>query len=344
MMKNKSLRMMKRDVEAISPVVATLLLVLVAVAAATAFFVFESNWQTQQTDKVGNVDIDAGAPYTLKVSGSTPVYEFMAPAAEAYMDEHQNAQVTVDGIGSGAGINAILKGPTGCDIGMISKDWATDSNYASHPEIKATTIAYDAAVIIMDKHAMATHQISAQDLTNMTRSIIADVYNGTIATWGDLADALNTPVDHSADTAGIVTYQRTDESGTEECFNTKVLFGASGQISLATDKSVQGNQGMIDAIKGDANGIGFTSLGMANSNSADIAVFDLNGVHAEVKTVKAEMSNPGTGYAGSRPLQVLVNTNFNEKSAQIDAFMAFILEAGNNIEFCADGGYISIYS
>ncbi len=54
MLNSKSIRKIKRDVEAISPVVATLMLVLIAVAACTAFYLWESGWQASTTKNINS--------------------------------------------------------------------------------------------------------------------------------------------------------------------------------------------------------------------------------------------------------------------------------------------------
>ncbi len=113
MINNKSIRKIKRDVEAISPVVATLMLVLIAVAACTAFYLWESGWQNSTTKTMNNSGaLDTSG--TLTVSGSTTVAPFAQLAATEFMQNNSGAQITIDSIGSGAGMTAIEQGQCNC--------------------------------------------------------------------------------------------------------------------------------------------------------------------------------------------------------------------------------------
>jgi len=344
MMKNKSLKKMKRDIEAISPVVATILLVLVAVASAVAFYVFESTWQEEQSRNLDDVDISTEMDYTLVVSGSSTVYEFMTPAAEAYMAANPEATVSVESIGSSGGIAAIVAGA--CDIGMISESWST-ANAAAYPDIVATTIAYDGVVIVIGDSAMTAHGITASNLKNMTSAIIKNVYNPadtTNDTWGELHHAL----DHNyvigtvaGDSDSIVTYQRADGSGTEEVFCQKVLDQAKTYLdTTGTDATATGNQGMIDAVSANEDSIGFTSYGMTTATDSTVNAFYLDGDQCTAATIKAEIASAGTGYEAARPLVILTN---GQPSGHIEEFVQFVIDPENNREFCSDSGYVSLY-
>ena len=330
-----SMKKIKKDIEAISPVVATLMLVLVAVASVTAFYVFQSNWQAEQAKNVDNVDIDSGSPFSIDIAGSSTVYEFMVPAAEAYMDKYAQATVTVSSIGSGAGKNAIIAGQT--DMGTMSKAWTTTDS-TTYPTIVATTIAYDGVVVVIGDKAVAEHDMTPAMLEALEAVDMQALYN-TGMTWGEFKFALDGTYAVGTDAEDIdpvVCYERADESGTEDGFKDLIL-GKGNPCN--SDASATGNQGMIDAIAADADGIGFTSYGMAKANDS-MNMFELDGVACTAANIKAEMIS-GNGYDASRPLVVLTQEDANE---YVQNFLEFILEAGNNVEFCADGGFVSLYA
>jgi len=334
MMKNKSLKKMKRDIEAISPVIATILLVLVAVASAVAFYAFTSAWQSEQTDNLDNVDVNQKTE--IEIAGSTTVYPLMEVAAAAFMDANPALTVSVSGGGSGAGITAAAEKTA--DIGMISKAWD-----GSVEELKHTVIAYDGVVIIIGDAAMTAHGITPAMLQNMNQTIIQGVYGidddgaDPITTWGQLVDALNGAAAAPADSDPIVTYERAEESGTEEGFTEFII----GHKNIALDaEGVQGNPGMITAVRGDENGIGFTSYGMAAAEDSGLNAFWFEGVECTPDSVIEQIESK-TGYAASRPLVILTNGVPNGIVAD---FIEFILDEENNLAFCDEVGYISLYA
>ncbi len=172
----KMWKKMKNDVEAISPVVATLMLVLVAVASVTAFYIWQSSWQKGVTDNIGDTDVQN----SLTIGGSSTVYDFSTQATTAYMNAHPDFKISVTKGGSGAGLQAIGKGTI--DIGSIS-DYAAniDPSYATkYPDLNgdgkadtgktlvATIVAWDAVVVtVPTANVHGLQSINAQVLTDV---------------------------------------------------------------------------------------------------------------------------------------------------------------------------------
>lgn len=367
MIKNNSIRKLKRDVEAVSPVIATVLLVLVAVASAVAFYAVMNIWQEDQSAKLGGVDIDQKKYGSISVAGSTTVQPMMDLAAANFMKINPEVKISVQGGGSSAGITAAKTGTA--DIGMISKAWTEGKDF---PGIVATTIAYDGVVVVFSEN---NDFITEDDELKMTKAILQKVYGvkvvdnkiesdaaNQIKYWQDLKAQLNptyaatiynaetlptgyTGMPDSAKTA-IVLYDRSEESGTEEGFVQKLL-GASDSKAITTANGVKGNDGMIAALNSNENGIGFTSYGMAASSSSDLKSFwfstttAANAVECTPANVVAELNSKGAGYAGSRPLVVLTN---GAPVGIVADFLNYITEESNNKALCAAEGYISLYA
>ncbi|WP_019176220.1 substrate-binding domain-containing protein [Methanomassiliicoccus luminyensis] len=355
MIKNKSMRKMRSDLKAVSPVIATILLVLVAVASAVAFWAIMQSWQDDQSEKLGTVDIgDDTLTGKIKVAGSTTVYPMMDLAAKNFMNINPQVKITVQGGGSGAGVTGVTTGTA--DIGMISKAWTDGETY---PSIVATTIAHDGVVIIISDKAAEKHGITDAMLEAMETADIMGVYGvayktsddktlveattTSIDTWGELVVALGgTYTGEDAD-APINTYQRSEESGTEEGFVQKVMGASDKQLpKFCEAEGKDGNPGMIQAVSADEDGIGFTSYGMAASNSG-LMSFWLNGVECTPESVEAELAdkNDPEGYDGSRPLVVLTN---GAPSGIVKTFIDYILDETNNVAICSAEGYISLYA
>jgi phosphate transport system substrate-binding protein len=332
MIRNKSLRKLKKDVEAISPVVATLMLVVIAVAAASALYLFMNGWQQDVTDDIGN---GSGVQTSMTIAGSSTVYEFMVPAVEAFESANPNYKIDVQNVGSGAGISAISQQKV--DIGMASRA-LTSAEVTANPNLQQTTIAYDGIVLIISDATATKYGITGAALNAFTPTIVKGVYANDAAydTWGELATALGVT---SSDSTPINTVDRADESGTEDGFAEMMMSDKSFFKTHTADHSVTGNQGMIDYVKNNVDSIGFASFGMASADSS-LTVFGFNGVTASATSIKAEVTGATGGYDASRPLVVIT---YGEPVGDVSMFIKYITTPENNQKFCADAGYVSLF-
>jgi phosphate transport system substrate-binding protein len=88
----------------VSPIVATLVLVVVAIAGAAAVGTIMGSFSSDVSDSTSVGDITGTASTELLIAGSDTVYLVSVPLAEAYMDEHHGIKITVQGGHSLAGI------------------------------------------------------------------------------------------------------------------------------------------------------------------------------------------------------------------------------------------------
>jgi phosphate transport system substrate-binding protein len=356
--KKVSLRRLKADAEAISPIVATLMLVLIAVAAASAFYIWESGWQNQQSEQLQNNDINSG---NLVVSGSTTVNEFMNYASPAFMQNYTSIKVTVDSVGSGSGLKALEAGSA--DIAMISSTVSSvDSTaQAKYPTMVSTTIGYDAISMIISSKALTAHGIASTDF-KMTKDIADKIYGTktvapSITTWGQLIDAMKgSAAGTSTDTALLAVHYRADSSGTADAFADKYAgesgyFATTNFTGYTTSSAYKfvgstGNTGMITDVATDSNAIGFTSYGMVSTSGGSVVSSsygaDLtNQVAPSAATIKNGVNGVTGGYGVTRPL-ILVTMGTPSTVAQ--QFIDYCMNSANNINFCKAAGYVSIYA
>lgn len=304
---SKMWKKMKKDAEALSPVVATLMLVIVTVAAVAAVAVWYNGWQKTQTSNLGNT------PQTqLTLVGSTTVTDLMNIAVPNFMKNNTAYQVTVSGIGSGAGLTAIENNR--CDIGMISDDLnaVTAGTTATYPNLQVFTIGYDGVSIFVSSTVATNYGLTGQTSHMvMTPNIVDGLYQTTvngasygvpaanagtttsamtigntakaaITTWGDLeiacgaAGATAPWTITGTGTDLIVTHYRSDSSGTQDAFCDKALMAhkwlsahAITAISGVQAAAVgeNGNPAMVTDVLADAHGIGFATTGMISATS-----------------------------------------------------------------------------
>jgi flagellin-like protein len=350
------LRRMKRDARGISPIVATLMLVLITVAAAVAFYMFETGWQKTATSNVGTGNVDS---IQLTMTGSTTVTDLMNKMVPAFEQNNSGFKISYTGTGSGAGLVAIEKGQV--DMGMISDDMnsVTTGTTTAYPNLVATTIAYDGVDVFIAQATLTYHgiTIAAGKSINMYTSLADALWGSattgapTITTWAQFESATTGIGNQTGVTIGtdahatdlINVHYRSDSSGTQDAFCDKGL--ASHKFlpyaaPTATEKGENGNPLMVTDVLADPNGIGFATGGMVSTTPGAYACSWL-GVSATAQHVIDSVDNHGTSqYALWHPLNLVTN---GAPVTQCKSFIDWITAPDNNLAICNSAGFTSIY-
>lgn len=354
----------------VSPVVATLVLVLIAVAAAISFYVWYSGWSETATEDMSGADIRG----SITIGGSSTVYEFTAVAVEYYETENPGYKVNYQAGGSGAGVQSVGIGAV--DIGSCSRD-VKASEYNAYPdmnqdgqkdfgkELVQHTVGYDGVVVIIDAgnpdaavltdlspvelaavwylnggassipSAVQT-EITAMDLTDDTGAVGPD---GEIS-WEELV-VRTTGVAGSGNYNKITLYDRAEHSGTEETFSGKMLDGESTLEGTGiTATHCYGNPAILTAVAADPNGMGFNPWAQASASS-EVEYLSFDGVDADADTIIAGATGGSGGYAGSRTLNYVT---VGEPTGQVKDYLDYVLSPDINQKVCENSDYISIYA
>jgi phosphate transport system substrate-binding protein len=315
------MRKLKKQAYAVSPVIATLMLVLVSVGSAGAFYVWQSGWQKDVSGKAGGADLQDA----LTIGGSSTVYEFTAVAAPMFEAENPNFKISFQKGGSGSGVASVGTGIV--DIGSASRA-VKASEFSKYPDVDGITgkdIGKDLMV-----HTVAYDAVNGAGVTEINTTELRAMYNTTV---GDADE----PAWYSA--ATWKTYDRDDASGTEEVF-VELILGLDGSeleefTDYAANVSVGSNQDMITAL-GAANTIGFTSYGMAKDSSISSYIMDLN----SVEPTEDSIMGVTTQYDGARPINYIT---IGEPSGAIKQYIDFVLGPQANQDICELCGYITLY-
>lgn len=348
-----NMKKIMKNAEAVSPVIATLMLVLVSVGAAGAFYAWQSGWQSDMTDQVG--DAQGYTDADVVIGGSSTVYEFTAVAAPLF-EEKYNGKYSIDFQSGGSGAGILAAGEGIVDLGAASK-FPGSEDMSNYPDLQVHTVAWDAVVMIID----ADHP-DATTFTNIDRDLLQAIYYvvgggdlGTPASWlttGAVTEITNwQTADANGNNDGIMdwdeigftasapveTYDRSTKSGTEEVFGKQILDCGESEIEsvgLTATHSYPGNQGVIDHISNNPNGIAFTSFGMAGATDS-VNDLSLEGTPASETTIM------DSTYEGGRPI------NYLSKGAPTGVakmYLDFCLLTDNNQDISEEAGYISIYA
>jgi phosphate transport system substrate-binding protein len=256
---------------AVSPIVATLVLIVVAVIGAVAVGTIMGTFSSDVSKQANANGAGSAAQTEIVVAGSTTIDPITQLAAQAYSTKNPGVKITSQAMGSGAGVAAVGSGVA--DIGAASEaipaKWTT-----AFPNLKANLIGYGAISVITNK---ANPGFVAANLT--TGVPVADLRS--------IFDPIQTAGLNATFTAGALPVYRADGSGTADSFFKNYLGLSSSPTSNANrtgSLGANGNAAMISTVGSTNYAIGFADYGdsVANKLSANtitiVPVQDVNGV------------------------------------------------------------------
>lgn len=323
----------------VSPIVATLVLVVVAIAGAAAVGTILGSFSGDVSDSANSNNAMGSASTELLIAGSTTVQPVSELIAKDFMKQNPGVKVTVQAGGSGAGIASAGMGIV--DIGAASK-FMGDSDKSKFPDLQEHVIGGSAVVVIVND-AFKTAYSGATNVSQAELKALYDSNDNTTLTIGGVS---------ITNANKVVVYQRTEASGTEETF-AKFATGGSDVDSavangdLTTLGTAIGNQGVLDAVKGSSTpAIGFVDFGFADG-TAGVTVLKIgtypavssSNVKAAVKDLLAGKSS-STSYEMKlcRPLVYLTN---GQPSSLVNNYIQFAMSPGS-IDSFANTGYFGI--
>ena len=276
------------------------LLSVLAIFALISGFAFAGGKQATPAAPAAPVTQAAPQPHTIAVGGSTSVTPLMELFQADYEKAHSNIKITISGTGSGDGIKGAGEGTY--EIGMSSRD-LTPAEIGSG--LDPLVVAIDGIAAIVNRN---------NPISGLTMAQIKDIYTGTITRWEQLGSSAN------GKTGGIAVVSREPGSGTRGAFQELIKFADGDLIRNAI--IFDGTGAIKSAIAGNADAIGYISLGSVDNT---IKALNVDGVAATNDNVKA-----GT-YKIARPF-ILITKKGAVLNAATKAFLDWTLsDAGQTI-------------
>ncbi len=303
----KGIKAFLRDVKAVSPAIATLILIVVAAVAAAGVGIITQTSQKNALDQTGNKDTSVMG--TIVTKGSSTVLPISQAGAEAFMKKYPAVDMKVSGGGSTEGRMYVYTKTV--DIGASSAIWPTTETVTDGVTVPGRGVA-----IIQDAGADATIWetkigtgmiVIAGTLYNDTKvpaTGINVLANGTTGwsttiptefniTYADLK-ALYLAGAGTYGTVNLESVQREDPSGTEETFADWLGKKDSTTKQLTSDVLAtpkQGNQGIRDYVaaktaEANKGRIGFVDVGFAKG-----------GANGNDKVIPGKMNGTANGIA-----------------------------------------------
>jgi phosphate transport system substrate-binding protein len=245
---------------------------------------------------------------TITCSGSTTVLPIAQATAEAFMDKHDNINISVRGGGSGVGIASLQNGTV--QIANASRKIKSKELSAC----RAKGIDPRGYAVANDGIAMVLHP--SNKVAALTTAQIKDIYTGKIKNWSQVGGG-NLP---------IVIVSRDVASGTFEVFNDKALKNAKVDASA---QMLASNNAVVSTVEQTPGGIGYAGLGYLNDTVKAVTV---NGIMPTEKTVK------DGSYPLSRKLYMYTN---GKASGNVGAYIGFI-QGPEGQKIVEANGFISL--
>ena len=253
---------------------------------------------SKNTDSSSDSQTEAPAETTLtgsvSTNGSTSMEKVIGALSEQFMADNSGVTVTYDPTGSGAGIEAASNGSA--DIGLSSRA-LKDEEVAGG--LTGTTVALDGIAIIVN---------AGSKVENLTVEQIAQIFTGEITDWSQVGGEAGT----------ISCIGREAGSGTRDGFESIT----ETKDSCKLDQELTSTGGVIEAVAGNANAIGYASLSAVEGKDTVKAV-TVGGVACTEATVL------DGSYAIQRPF-VLVTKTGETLSPAAQAFFDYATSTAAN--------------
>lgn len=225
---------------------------------------------------------------SISMVGSTSMEKLANALSEAFMEEYPEVTVTAEFVGSGAGIEAVTNGTA--DIGNSSRSLKDEEKAAGVVE---NIVAIDGIAVCVDP---------ANEVADLTKEQLTNIYNGTITNWKEVGGA-DEP---------IIVIGREAGSGTRGAF--EELVDLKDACKYANELDSTG--AVIAKVASTPGAIGYASLDALDDS---VKALSLEGVEATAENIKAG------NYFLSRPFVMATKGEISEQNDLVQAWFDFVL-------------------
>jgi phosphate transport system substrate-binding protein len=203
---------------------------------------------------------------TITLAGSTALQPLAEEAANEFMGKYPNVSITVQGGGSGTGVNQVAAGAV--QIGnsdVPSAEKLEDKSKAG--ELIDHKVAGIAFAIVVNKDV---------NVDSLTLKQIQDIFSGKITNWKDVGGK----------DEKINVINRPASSGTRATFEKTVMKGVKINEAIGT---VQDSNGAVEqAINSTPGSISYVAMSYLIGEKKDLKTLKIDGVEPTVENIKTE--------------------------------------------------------
>lgn len=257
--------------EGVSPIIATLVLIVVAIIGAAAVGMIMGSFSSNVSNQASSSDTAGQATTTINVGSGIIIDPLAQTLADAYTENHTGVKVTVTKVGSpptmiGTGIGVYQIGM--CNMPTWRSDYSTITN--KYPNLKFTTIGMGSVVFIGGTGTTVT-TVDCTLLGNAFHTGASADISAAIPGADTLVTMNNTEVGSAVDqwlATGTGSYQTGDNK--KSCGNV-ISYNSNAEV--------------LDAIQQNPHYFGFVNYGFAAS--AGNTVKDFYTIHDSTGTYTA---------------------------------------------------------
>ena len=246
------------------------------------------------TDSTTGTETPAALSGSVSTNGSTSMEKVIGILSEQFMADNSGVSVTYDPTGSGAGIEAASNGSA--DIGLSSRALKDEETAGG---LTGTTVALDGIAVIVN---------AGSKVEDLSVEQIAQLFTGEITDWSEVGGEAGT----------ISCIGREAGSGTRDGFESIT----NTKDACKLDQELTSTGGVIEAVAGNPNAIGYASLSAVEGKDT-IKALTVGGVACTEETVL------DGSYAIQRPF-VLVTRTGEALSPAAQAFFDFATSSAAN--------------
>ncbi len=241
---------------------------------------------------------------SISMVGSTSMEKFANALSEAFMEKYPNVTVSAQFVGSGAGVEAVLNGTA--DIGNSSRNLKDEEKEKGAVE---NIVAIDGIAVVVDP---------ANEIADLTKQQLSDIYTGTIGNWKDLGGS----------DAPIVVVGRESGSGTRGAF--EELLGLEDACKYSNELDSTG--AVMAKVASTPGSIGYVSLDVLDDT---VKALNLEGAEPTEENIKAG------SYFLSRPFVMATKGEIAGQSELVQALFDYI-QSDEGAELVKSVGLITV--
>ena len=246
------------------------------------------------TDSTTGTETPAALSGSVSTNGSTSMEKVIGILSEQFMADNSGVSVTYDPTGSGAGIEAASNGSA--DIGLSSRALKDEETAGG---LTGTTVALDGIAVIVN---------AGSKVEDLSVEQIAQIFTGEITDWSEVG----------GDAGTISCIGREAGSGTRDGFESIT----DTKDACKLDQELTSTGGVIEAVAGNPNAIGYASLSAVEGKDT-VKTVTVGGVACTEATVL------DGSYAIQRPF-VLVTKTGETLSDAAQAFFDYATSTAAN--------------
>ena len=201
---------------------------------------------------------------TISLAGSTSMEKLCEAMSESFMADNQGITVTVEYVGSGAGIESLSKGSV--DIGNSSRNLKPEELSNGCVE---NVVALDGIAVIVDKN---------NGVTDISSDNLKKLYTGEIKNWKELG---------GADEA-VVVIGREAGSGTRDAF--EELLELKDKCDYAQQLDSTG--AVLAKVASTPGAIGYVSLDVVDDSVVSVSIDSVEANEQNILAGKYLLSRP----------------------------------------------------